>query len=85
MLLRSTDFLFTALYAYYLVLYMPSVLIMYCVICKVSLLFSALYAKCPYHVLLYMQSVRIMYEPSRSALYDVVVSLLCSGLYAKWA
>ena len=47
-----------ALYAkcpYYVVLYMQSVLIIQCLICKVSLLFSALYAKCPGVVLLSTQ------------------------------
>ena len=53
--------LFTALlvYAkcpYYLLLYMQSVRIINCFICKVSVLFSALYAKCPYYLLLRMQS-----------------------------
>ena len=41
-------------------LYMQSVFIMSCFICKVSLLCRALYAKCPYCVGLYMQSVLIM-------------------------
>ena len=64
--------LFSALYAkcpYYLMLYMQSVLIIYCFVCKVfllysalyakvSLLFSALYAKCPYCLGLYVQSGR---------------------------
>ena len=56
---------------YYVVLYMQSVRIMYWFICKVSVLGSALYAKClyyvvlymqmcPYYVLLYMQSVLMM-------------------------
>jgi hypothetical protein len=36
--------------SYYFVLYMQSVLIIQCFICKVSLLFSALYAKCPYYL-----------------------------------
>ena len=43
-----------------LIMYMQSVLIMYCCICKVSLLCTAVYAKCPYYVLLYMQSVLII-------------------------
>ena len=58
--------LFSALYAkcpYYLVLYMQTLLIMYCFICKVSLfLLSAFYAKCPYYVGLYTQSVLIIYS-----------------------
>jgi hypothetical protein len=33
---------------------MQSVLIMQCFICKVSLLCSALYAKCPYYAVLYI-------------------------------
>ena len=41
-------------------LFMQSVLIIYCFICKVSLLFSALYAKCPYYLVLYMQSVLVI-------------------------
>ena len=44
----------------YLALYMQSVRIILCFICKVSLLCSALYAKCPYCVVLYMQGVLIM-------------------------
>ena len=36
---------------------MQSVLIMQCFICKVSLLCTALYAKCPYYVLLYTQTL----------------------------
>ena len=36
--------------------YMHIVLIFYCFICKVSLLFTALLQKCSYFVLLYMQS-----------------------------
>ena len=57
----------TALHAqchYYVLLYMHSVLIMYCFTCtvsllctalyaKVSLLCTALYAKCPYYAVLY--------------------------------
>ena len=39
---------------------MRSVPITQCVICKVSVLFSALYAKCPYYLVLFMQSVRII-------------------------
>ena len=51
----------SAKFPYCLLLYMQSVLIIYCfIICKVSLLFTALYAKCPYDSLLYMQSVRII-------------------------
>ena len=38
---------------------MQSVLINYCFICKVSLLFRALYAKCTYYLGRYMQSVHI--------------------------
>ena len=44
----------------YVVLYMQSVRIMQCFICKVFLSCSALYAKCPYYLVLYMQSVLIM-------------------------
>ena len=46
---------------YYLVLYMQSVLVIKCFICKVSLS-SALYAKCPYYLVLYstMQSALII-------------------------
>ena len=44
----------------YFVLYMQSVHITLCFICKVSLLFSALYAKCPYYLVLYMQNVLII-------------------------
>jgi hypothetical protein len=40
---------------------MQCVLIVYCFICNVSLLCTALYAKCPYYVLLHMQCVLIMY------------------------
>ena len=36
----------------------PSIL--YLLLCKVFLLFRALYAKCPYYVALYMQSVLVM-------------------------
>ena len=39
---------------------MQSVLIIPCFICKVSLLFSALYANCLYYSVLYMQSVLII-------------------------
>ena len=45
---------------YYFVLYMQSVLIIQCFVCKMSLLFSAVYAKCPYYLVLYMQSVLII-------------------------
>ena len=38
---------------------MQSVLIVECFICKVSLVLSALYAKCTYYSVLYMQSVLI--------------------------
>ena len=41
---------------------MQSVLIIECFICKVSLLFSALYAKCPCCLVLFMQSVLILYR-----------------------
>ena len=40
-----------------LIHYMLSVLIVLCVICKVSVLTSALYAMCPYELVLYVQSV----------------------------
>jgi hypothetical protein len=53
----SVSLLCSALYAkcpYYVLLYMQSVLIMQCFICKVSLLCSALYAKRPYYLLLYI-------------------------------
>ena len=40
---------------------MQRVLFIYCIIHKVSLLFSALYATCPYYVLLNMKSILIMY------------------------
>ena len=39
---------------------MQRVLIIQCVIRKVSLLFSAIYAKCPYYLVLYMQRVLIV-------------------------
>ena len=41
-------------------LYMQSVFIMQCSICKVSLLYSALYAKFPCYTVLHMQSVLVM-------------------------
>ena len=44
----------------YVVRYMQRVRIIQCFICNVSVLFSALYAKCPYYSVLYMQSVLIM-------------------------
>ena len=67
-------------FPYYVVLYstMQSVLIMYCFICKVSLLCSALYAKCPYFVVLYMQRVLIM------QCFICNVSLLFSALYSNF-
>ena len=34
---------------------MQRVRVIYCFICKVSVLFTALYAKCPYYVVLCMQ------------------------------
>ena len=40
--------------AHYLILYIQSVLVMQCLICKVTLLFGALYVKCPYHLVLFM-------------------------------
>ena len=46
---------------YYALLYMQSILIIHCMICKVFLLFTALYAKCSYYSLLHMQSVLIIY------------------------
>ena len=42
-------------------LYMQSVRILHCFVCKVSVFCIALYAKCPYSALLYMQSVRILH------------------------
>ena len=41
-------------------LYMQSVVIIYCFVWIVSLLFNALYAKCPYYVVLYMQCADTM-------------------------
>ena len=61
---------------------MQSVLIIYCyiILCKVALLFTALYAKCPYYLLLYnMQSVRVIY------CFISKVSLLFTALYALYA
>ena len=77
---------------------MQSVLIMQCFICKVSLLCSALYAKCPYYSVIYTQSVLIVQWfilkcPYYSVLYTQSVriiqwfirkgSLLFSDLYAN--
>ena len=56
---------------------MQSVLIMQCFICKVSVLYSALYAKWPYYVVLYMQTVLII------QCFTCRVSWLFSTLYAK--
>ena len=42
-----------------------------------SVLFSAIYPKCPYYFVLYMQSVLII------SCFIYKVSLLCSALYAK--
>ena len=56
---------------------MQSVHVMWCFICKVCLLCSALYAKCPLFVMLYMQSVLIIQH------FIYKVFLLCSALYAK--
>ena len=48
--------------------YMHSVLIMSCLICKVSLLVSALYAKCPNVLVLYMfLYVSALYAKCQSA------------------
>ena len=52
---------------------MESVLIIRCFICIVSLLFSALYAKCPYYVVLYVQSVHIMRALYAKCPYYVVL------------
>ena len=57
---------------------MQSVRIIQCLICKVSLLFSALYAKCLYSLVLYMQSVLII------LCFICKVSLLSCALYAKY-
>ena len=46
-------------------------------ICKVSLLFRALYTKCPYYFVLYMQSVLILY------CFICKVCILFRALYAK--
>ena len=56
---------------------MQCVLIIHCFICKVSLLFTALYAKCPYYLLYYMQRVLIIY------CLICKVSLLLTALYTK--
>ena len=44
---------------YNVVLYMQSILIIWCFICKVSLSCSVLYAKFSYNLVLYMQSVMV--------------------------
>ena len=55
------EYMQSVLITYELVLiYVQSVLIVYFFMSKVSLLFSALYAKCPYYLVLYMQSVLII-------------------------
>ena len=56
---------------------MQRVLSMQCSICKVSLLISALCAKCHYYSVLYMQSVLIMH------CFICKASLLFTALYAK--
>ena len=45
---------------YHSVLYMQSVLVIHCFICKMYPLFSALYAKCPHYSVLNMQGVLLI-------------------------
>ena len=70
---------FSAYYAkyLYLVITMHSVLIQL-LICTVSLLCSALYAKCPYFVVLCMQRDLIIY------CFICILSVFVSALYATW-
>ena len=56
---------------------MQGVLIIWCFICKVSLLFGALYARCLCYLVLYMQGVLIIW------CFICKVSLLFGALYAR--
>ena len=83
-LYKDTLLIIKHLLYYILVLYMQSVLIIYCCTCKVSLLYAkcsycitALNAKCPYYLVLYKQSVLMIH------CFTCKVSLLCSALHAK--
>ena len=86
----EVSLLFTALYKncpYCSLLYMQSVLIIYCFICNLFVLFTALYATCPYYLLLCMQSVLIyvlLYMKRVVIIYCFIcnASLLCTALYA---
>ena len=74
---------------YYVLLYMLSVLIIWCFICQESLLFSALYVKSPYYLVLYMPRVLIIwyFKCKVSLLFGAFkkckVSLLFGALNAK--